>query len=183
MEAKMKKLYFQKPAAALPAGAARPTAAAQTALLIAALLFLPAAGLFAITGEEVAENVYNRDTGQTMHSLAELNLIESDGSTSDRLIENWTRDPENGTGASVIVFHKPASVQNTRFLTVENESGSDDQWIYLPGLGRVRRIAASEGDSSFMGTDFTYDDMQSREVGADSHRILREGSRRPRLLR
>ncbi|MCF7915967.1 MAG: outer membrane lipoprotein-sorting protein [Spirochaetaceae bacterium] len=180
----MQKLYSQKPGARNAVGSVKPaasakaaaarTAAAKTALLIAALLFLPAAGLFAITGEEVAQNVYNRDTGQTMHSLAELNLIESDGKTSNRLIENWTRDPENGTGASVIAFHKPASVQNTRFLTVENENGSDDQWIYLPGLGRVRRIAASEGDSSFMGTDFTYDDMQTREVDEDSHTILRE---------
>src|SRR6056297_776377 len=170
MEANMQKLYYQKPGA----GNVAPTATVKAALLIAALLLLPAAGLFAITGEEVAQNVYNRDTGRTMHSLAELVLIGADGKTSDRLIENWTRDPENGTGASVIVFHKPASVQNTRFLTVENENGDDDQWIYLPGLGRVRRIAASEGDSSFMGTDFTYDDMQSRDVDQDTHTLLRE---------
>jgi len=166
----MQKLYYQKPGA----GNVARRAAAKVALMAAALLFLPAAGLFAITGEEVADNVYNRDTGDTMHSLVEMNLIESDGTTNSRTVENWTKEAEDETSKSVIVFHKPASVEGTRFLTVENKDRDDDQWIYLPGLGRVRRIAASEGDSSFMGTDFTYDDMQSRDVDQDTHTLLRE---------
>ncbi|MFW5712353.1 MAG: outer membrane lipoprotein-sorting protein [Spirochaetota bacterium] len=171
---------FNHPAAQGPSSRPRtgrrlcPGAAAKTALLAVALLLLATTGLFAIDGREVAENVYNRDTGDSMHSLVEMNLIESDGKISNRIVENWTKESEAGTASSVIVFHKPASVEGTRFLTIENEGRDDDQWIYLPGLGRVRRIAASEGDSSFMGTDFTYDDMQSRDVDEDSHTILRE---------
>ena len=151
-----------------------PARAAKTALLTAALLLLSTTALFAIDGREVAQNVYDRDTGDTMHSLVEMNLIESDGRSSNRIVENWTKESADGTASSVIVFHKPASVEGTRFLTIENEGRDDDQWIFLPGLGRVRRIAASEGDSSFMGTDFTYDDMQSRDVDEDSHTLLRE---------
>ena len=152
-----------------PAGAA-----AKTALLAAAFMLLATTGLFAIDGREVAQNVYDRDTGDSMHSLVEMNLIESDGRSSNRIVENWTKESDDGTASSVIVFHKPASVEGTRFLTVENEGRDDDQWIFLPGLGRIRRIAASEGDSSFMGTDFTYDDMQSRDVDQDTHTLLRE---------
>ncbi len=143
-------------------------------LLTAGIFLLSAASLFAIDGKQIAQNVYDRETGDSMHSLVEMNLIEADGQTSNRLVENWTKEAQDGTSSSVIVFHKPASVEGTRFLTVENEGRDDDQWIYLPGLGRVRRIAASEGDSSFMGTDFTYDDMQSRDVDQDTHTLLRE---------
>jgi hypothetical protein len=69
-------------------------------------------------------------------------------------------------------------VANTRFLTVENPGKADDRWIFLPALGKVRRISAGEGSGSFMGTDMSYDDISSadRDVDADEHAILREES-------
>jgi outer membrane lipoprotein-sorting protein len=142
-------------------------------MTIAVLLLLPGA-LWAITGAEVAEKVMNRPTGDTTHSLVKMVLVESDGSEKERMVEQWSGETEGGLSRSVIVFHEPASVKNTRFLMKERAEGGDDQWIYLPGLGRVRRIAASEGDSSFMGTDFTYNDMETRDVAEDRHTILRE---------
>ena len=74
------------------------------------------------------------------------------------------------------MFQKPESVAGTRFLTMETPSGTDDRWIFLPALGRVRRIAASEGSGSFMGTDFSYDDVSSasRSADLDTHTLLRE---------
>jgi hypothetical protein len=59
---------------------------------------------------------------------------------------------------------------------MENPGGADDRWIYLPALGRVRRIAASEGSGSFMGTDLSYDDVSSenRDADLDTHTLLRE---------
>jgi hypothetical protein len=61
---------------------------------------------------------------------------------------------------------------------MNNASGADDRWIYLPSLGRVRRVAASEGSGSFVGTDFSYDDISStsRSADLDTHTILREES-------
>lgn len=144
-------------------------------VMTAALLLLSSAA-WAITGKEVAENVTNRPTGDTTHSLVNMILVESDGTEKDRLVEEWSMENNEGQNRNVIVFHKPASVKNTRFLMKERSEGEADQWIYLPGLGRVRRIAASEGDSSFMGTDFTYDDMAGRDVEDDTHTILREES-------
>jgi outer membrane lipoprotein-sorting protein len=74
------------------------------------------------------------------------------------------------------VFQSPATVKGTRFLTMDNDKGKSDQWIYLPALGKVRRIASSESGGSFMGTDFSYDDMSlmSRDVSEDAHTLLRE---------
>jgi outer membrane lipoprotein-sorting protein len=59
---------------------------------------------------------------------------------------------------------------------MDNAAGKSDQWIFLPALGKVRRIASSESGGSFMGTDFSYDDMSlmSRDVSEDTHSILRE---------
>lgn len=141
--------------------------------LTAALLFC-AASLWAIDGRTVAQNVYDRDTGDSVHALVNMHLIESDGSRKGRIVEGWGAEGTEGLSNMVIVFHRPASVKGTRFLVKERENRDDDQWIYLPALKRVRRIASSEEDSSFMGTDFTYGDMQSRKVEEDNHSLLRE---------
>jgi outer membrane lipoprotein-sorting protein len=59
---------------------------------------------------------------------------------------------------------------------MDTASGGSDRWIFLPSLGRTRRIAASESGGSFMGTDFSYDDISSmeRELSLDTHTLLRE---------
>ncbi|OHE62574.1 MAG: outer membrane lipoprotein-sorting protein, partial [Treponema sp. GWA1_62_8] len=77
---------------------------------------------------------------------------------------------------TLIVFQKPASVAGTRFLTIENPGKSDDRWIFLPALGKVRRVSAGEGSGSFMGSDFSYDDVSSADRGVeeDAHVLLRE---------
>ena len=141
-----------------------------------ALLFLSAVSAWAIDGRQIAQNVYDRDTGDTVHALVRMDLIESDGSVKNRIVEGWGTEGDNDLSSMVLVFHRPASVQGTRFLVKERGDRDDDQWIYLPALKRVRRIAASEEDSSFMGTDFTYGDMTSREVDEDTHTLLREES-------
>jgi len=111
----------------------------------------------------------------TMSTRSRMVITARNGSTSERLIDQYSKDGPNGARA-VIVFQRPANVAGTRFLTMDNASGGSDQWIFLPSLGRVRRISASESGGSFMGTDFSYDDISSvdRDVSLDAHTMLRE---------
>jgi outer membrane lipoprotein-sorting protein len=145
------------------------------------LLALYAAGNAAAqTGADAAaivresRNIINADTVSTRSRMV---ITAKDGKTSERLIDQFSKKDAQGLARTVIVFQQPASVRNTRFLTVE-KSGDDDRWIFLPSLGKIRRIASSEGGGSFMGTDFSYDDMalQTRGTDADSHRIIGEES-------
>ncbi|MDI3548716.1 MAG: hypothetical protein PWR10_2368 [Halanaerobiales bacterium] len=131
----------------------------------------------AITGREVMEKVDERDTGETQHALMGMDLIDKNGEVSPRTIEVWAEkygDPADDLNKMVMVFHEPASVKNTRFLQIENKERDDDQWIYLPALQRVRRISASQGGDSFMGSDFTYDDMESRNIDDFTYQLLKE---------
>ena len=94
-----------------------------------------------------------------------MDLVDKNGDVSSRRIEQYSMDDADDLGRVLMIFHAPASVKNTRFLVMEKEGDADDdQWIYLPAMQRVRRIAASEGSSSFMGSDFSYDDMSSRDI-------------------
>lgn len=145
-------------------------------LLITGLLTVNVSAL-AITGREVMERADDRETGNTQHALMGMDLIDENGEVSPRTIEVWAikyGDPEADLRKVVMEFKSPASVADTRFLQVENEDIDDDQWIYLPGLQRVRRISSSQGEDSFMGSDFSYDDMESRNIDEYNYELLRE---------
>jgi predicted RND superfamily exporter protein/outer membrane lipoprotein-sorting protein len=73
---------------------------------------------------------------------------------------------------SLIRFTDPPDLRGTAFLTVERP-GDDDQWLYLPALGRVKRIAASRKTGNFAGTEFTYEDLGGRELDEYEHRWVR----------
>lgn len=128
---------------------------------------------FSITGRDVMDKMELKETPKSTHALVELLIIESNGSVKDRVVEMWSLTGSDDLNRQMMVFRAPASVKNTRFLVKENES-SDDKWIFMPALGKVRRIAASDGDSAFMGTEFTYDDMSGGDIDDDTHTLLRE---------
>jgi hypothetical protein len=148
------------------------------AVVLTTALFLTRAGLEAAYAQEAAaliDRARNRIEAETTSTRSRMVITAKDGKTSERVIDQYSKESGGGT-LMLIEFKRPASVAGTRFLTIENSSGGEDRWIYLPSLGKTRRVAASEGGGSFMGTDFSYDDISSmdREIDADTHSILRE---------
>ncbi|MDR2952438.1 MAG: outer membrane lipoprotein-sorting protein [Treponema sp.] len=145
-------------------------------LLVTAVL-----AAYAQDAQAIVQASRDRIKAETVSSRSRMVVRAKDGSTSERVIDQYSKDGPKG-GRSMIVFpdveKQPASVKGTRFLTMENKDSADDRWIFLPSLGKVRRIAASEGSGSFMGTDFSYDDISSMSRGADfdAHTLLREES-------
>ena len=75
---------------------------------------------------------------------------------------------------SLFVFDQPRDVQGTALLTHAHAHTQDDQWLYLPALERVKRISASTRSGSFMGSEFSYEDMSAPEVEEYTYRYLRD---------
>ena len=144
-------------------------------LMLFALLTCGALALYAQEAEQIVRTSRDRIKADTVSTRSRMVIRAKDGSTSERLIDQYSKDGPKGS-RTVIVFQRPETVAGTRFLTMENPGGVDDRWIYLPGIGKVRRLAASEGSGNFMGTDFSYDDISSASRGAslDTHTLLRE---------
>jgi hypothetical protein len=140
------------------------------------VLIFCAAFALAQDGAGIMRAAKDRVRSDTMSSRSRMVIAAKNGSTTERVIDQYSKDAAEGYARAVIVFQSPATVKGTRFLTMDNASGKSDQWIFLPGVGKVRRIAASESGGNFMGTDFSYDDMSSmdRDPGLDTHGILRE---------
>jgi hypothetical protein len=77
--------------------------------------------------------------------------------------------PGAGAGAPdgdrlLLRFTYPNDIRGTSFLVWEHADAEDERFLYLPSLGRVRRIAGSETQDSFAGSDFTYEDIGGREL-------------------
>ena len=144
-------------------------------IIVFAVLLISAGFLFAQDALSIMNSARNRIKSDTMSSRSRMVITAKDGSTTERVIDQYSKDGPNG-GRTVIVFQKPATVAGTRFLTMDTASGGSDRWIFLPDLNKVRRVAASESGGSFMGTDFSYDDIGliGRKVNLDTHTILRE---------
>ena len=75
---------------------------------------------------------------------------------------------------SLFIFDQPKDVQGTAFLSHAHVNAPDEQWLYLPALKRVKRISASTRSGSFMGSEFSYEDMTAQEVEEYSYRYLRD---------
>jgi hypothetical protein len=111
-----------------------------------------AGAVFAQDAAAVMRAAKDRIQWDTKSSRSRMVISARNGSTTERVIDQYAKDGANGYARSVIVFQSPATVRGTRFLTMDNASGKSDQWIFLPGIGKVRRIASSEGGGNFMGT-------------------------------
>ena len=129
----------------------------------------------AMDGPTLAKKVFDRDDGKDSYAKIRMILRDKRGRKRERAMTNAVKDFGN-LSKNLIRFTSPASIENTGFLTWENEDRDDDQFLYLPALKRVRRIVSKQKSNRFVNTDYTYEDMQKRKVEKDHHKLLRSES-------
>ena len=71
-------------------------------------------------------------------------------------------------------FVQPADVKDMTFMVYKYPARDDDRWLFVPAINMVRRIAAQDKTSSFVGSDFTYEDVSGRDIQDDTHAIVKE---------
>ncbi len=140
----------------------------------AALVAFSATCFAGLTGKQVMEKIRDREKSKDSQGKITMTLVDKNGDQRKRSItvfnKNYGSDSKN-----VMYFSEPADVKGTGFLQENSEDESKEvKMIYLPALKKVRRITGSSKNESFMGSDFTYDDMGKRAVDADEHTLLKE---------
>lgn len=141
--------------------------------LIFALGFTTTSIAQELSGTEIIKKVYERPTGDDQTSNLKMTLINKSGSERVREIKQFTKD-FGDVEKSIMFFLSPADVKNTSFMSwsYDDASKNDDQWIYLPAIKKTKRISSDSKSDSFMGSDFTYDDLGDRKLEADQHKRL-----------
>lgn len=101
-------------------------------------------------------------------------LRDQYGNERPRLMRNQTMEVTGDGDKSIIVFENPSDVEGTAFLSFTHQAGPDDQWLYLPGLKRVKRISSSNKAGAFMNSEFAFEDIASQEVDKYTYTYLRD---------
>ena len=93
-----------------------------------------------------------------------MTLTNRTGKTSRRVISAKTLEGNGEGDKSLSLFNEPADVKGTKMLTFSHGLKPDDQWLYLPALKRVKRIASKNKSGPFLGSEFAFEDLSSFEV-------------------
>lgn len=96
-------------------------------------------------------------------SKVEMVLINAQGDEVKRKIALASTEVEDDGDRSLLTFEWPADVKGTRLLTWSHPNDSDDQWLYLPAMRRVKRISSRSQSGAFMGSEFSFEDLGSQE--------------------
>ncbi len=139
-------------------------------------LFLAASLSFAgPSAPGVMEKVDDRETGETMTSDTLMVLISKGNQKRRRNIKTIRKEYRKDT-KGIIFFVSPADVRNTAYMSFDWDDAAkeDDSWLYLPALGKVKRVAAGDKSSSFMGSDFSYSDINGIKIEDWDYTFVKE---------
>jgi hypothetical protein len=153
------------------------------ACLLAASAVSPPLASQKPTADEIARRVQDRDTGRDSRSTMRMTLYDRQNRARERTLTMVSMRGRGNPGVPasapdgdrlLIRFSYPNDIKGTSFLVWEHPAGEDERFLYLPSLGRVRRIAGSETQESFVGSDFTYEDIGGREFDDYTYAIVDE---------
>ena len=128
------------------------------------------------TGHDIMLNVEGRPDGDSRKSIMHMELTNKRGAVRVRTMLSYSKDYGDDK-KTIMYFQAPADVKGTGFLTWDynDETKTDDRWLYLPAMKKTRRISGSSAKKEyFMGSDFTYDDMSKQNVSAENHQLIKE---------
>ncbi len=124
--------------------------------------------------------------GADGRSKVTMKIVDNQGRTRERgmTILRWDQpdpkaDPDapkaeqkyTGEQKFYVFFEEPADVRKMAFLVWKHLDKDDDRWLYLPKIDLVKRIAGSEKRTSFVGSDFFYEDISGRSIEDDAHEL------------
>ena len=126
-------------------------------------------------GLAIAVEADNRDSGFVDYTNnVQMILRNKHGQESTRVIRSKTLEVDGDGDKSQTIFDEPRDVKGTALLSFTHKEGPDDQWLYLPALKRVKRIASDNKSGPFMGSEFAYEDISSQEVEKYTYKFLRD---------
>ena len=112
--------------------------------------------------------------GEDMKAKVRMELISKDGGRRIREMTMLRIDEEDGGNQKYFMyFHEPGDVRRMTYMVWKDPVMDDDRWIFIPAVDLIRRIAADDKHSSFVGSDFTYEDISGRDVASERHEIIR----------
>ena len=145
-----------------------------TALVLTPALACATAVLFAQEdARKIVEEAQRRTESKSQRYEGLLQVLDSRGKVADK---RWlfTRLGSHGQSKAVLRFVAPPEVKGVALLIVNHPDRASDQWMWTPALQRERRIALQDRSTRFFGTDFSFEDLEERDVNQYRYRLIGE---------
>src|SRR5438270_5061754 len=132
-------------------------------VLLAMALAIHAHPALAQNARQIIEEAQKRTDAKSQRYEGMLQVFDAKGKISDK---RWTfeRIGSHGDSRSVLRFTAPAEVKGVALLVVNHPDRASDQWMWTPAIERDRRIALQDRSTRFFGTDFSFEDLEERDV-------------------
>jgi len=148
---------------------------------VALLLCVAGISLAQDAPENIDPGTYMRESHLAMYyagddgrSMVDMTITDARGGTRSRRFVMIRRDEEDGGRQRYFTyFYEPNDVRRTTFMVWKDPEADDARWIYVPAVDLVKRISAKDKGSSFVGSDFSYEDVSGRHWTQDQHEYLR----------
>lgn len=119
--------------------------------------------------------------GRDFRADVRMRLVDKEGRERRRDLTMLRLNTGEGANQRYyLYFHAPADVRGTAFLVWKYADKDDDRWLFIPAIQLVTRVASKDSHSSFVGSDFSYEDISGRDLGADNYSLLKEEAQQGR---
>ena len=128
---------------------------------------------------QIVEEAQKRTNAKSQRYEGLLQVFDAKGKISDK---RWTfeRLGSHGQSKAVLRFTGPAEVKGVALLVVNHPDRASDQWMWTPAIERDRRIALQDRSTRFFGTDFSFEDLEERDVDQYDYQLAGRRCRRRR---
>ncbi|MCS5620343.1 MAG: outer membrane lipoprotein-sorting protein [Nitrospinaceae bacterium] len=126
-------------------------------------------------GREIAVEAKSRDTGYgDFTASVKMTLKNKQGQSSVREMDIKTFEDSKMGEKSLVIFTGPPDIKGTALLSYSYISEKDKQWVFLPSIKRVKRIASGNKTGSFVGSEFSYEDISPQQVEKYTYKYVRD---------
>jgi hypothetical protein len=141
---------------------------------LAGLYFVSVSPVRAQDARQIMEESQKRTRANSQEYEGLLQVIDPSGKTTEK---RWKSQRLGSFGASkaMLRFLAPAEVKGVALLVINHPDHAADEWMWTPAIGRERRIALQDRSTRFFGTDFTFEDLEERDVDQFDFKMLGEG--------
>ncbi len=140
--------------------------------LTAGCFFALTAAAASDEGLRLVQQVHDRPIARDSAFVSRMELTDRSGVRRVRELVTYRQERSKGEFHSLARFLAPADIAGTGLLSVDRADGSSEQWLYLPAMDRVRRVASDRKGGRFVGSDLYFEDLQTRSPSSDNHRLV-----------
>ena len=139
------------------------------------ILFIISLNAWAMSAREIMEQIEKANSGILgVKGTMSMTLLDANGNKVERSLTTQTLEDQSEGDKSILEFNTPLDVKGVKLLTWTLKDSPNKQWLYMPRFKRVKKINSRNQSGSFMGSEFSYEDIAGRQIDKYTYKLIEE---------